>query len=109
MENVYAWDACDDITAVIFKISTPELCVHDPVDANTEDADETARAAESGVVLPVSPAIVKIGYAGLLSEGLVLHCKTDTEGNSWTVMEFGAQGHGVLWLAVFTVQINGAM
>ena len=72
-----------------------------------DDAAVNGRLVLLGVVLPLSPLIVITGRP-VVSVELALHeLSSGTLDFSCTVIVLGAHGHGVVWLAVATVQLSG--
>lgn len=102
-------------SAVRPNTTLPVVAVQTPVALTAGLLRATSgRLVFDGVVLPVRPVRVMIGRPPGLSAAFALQpTSSGTEGWIWTVMTLGEQGHGLLWLAVATLQtrlfiFNGA-
>ena len=72
-----------------------------------DDAAVNGRLVLLGVVLHVSPLIVMMGRPAVSATVALHELRSGTLDFSCTVIVLGAHGHGVLWLAVATVQLSG--
>ena len=96
------------VSAASTSTSVPELLVQLPF-VGSGDCDEgfpMGRLELSGVTVPVKPASVTIGLPAAAAALDLQVDKSGTFGCSCTVIVLGAQGHGVLWLAVRTIQLR---
>ncbi len=107
--NVYRTPA--KVSPASVSTSTPLLIVQLPLLGRVPGAYWLAIGSDAlvGVTVPVKPPSVTIGLPATPATDDLQVDKSGTLDCSSTVIVFGAHGHGVLWLAVRTVQLSADM